>query len=365
MPHAIDIAGVQTVVRDVTFLNVGYAIQTNSGPTGVLVQRCDSPTTYGLRSYLVWGQGSDFVLLGNKVLNSTHEHPIRIYGVDRLLIAYNDLANPQTYGFETSKMALNLQKGNDVYVYGNTFRGPRVQVGPLGGADSLNDKGGRLNDVVFENNKAYGTSFEIVHGVSNLYFRNNVIEFSAVDALRVDGYDNTYNRGVTNLNVANNTFVNNSSRGRMMAVQGRVSGITLVNNLYRADSMLMGSYGTAAIWVNGASNMSSFTKISNNLWPVPAVSRYVASRTPGGTGFVIISSDLNDLQNYYNISRWNAVSQVGTDYQEDVVLNGSYKPTSDLALLDSGERNYAGVFGDLYGNSRPRDDAWTIGAVQV
>lgn len=365
MPFGVKIVGDRTTVRDVTFVNVGYAIQTNTGPTGVMVQNCDSPTLYGLRSYLLWAQGSDFVVLGNKVANSTNEHPVRVYGVDRMLMAYNDLANPTHYSFETSKMALNLQKGNDVYVHANTFRGPRVQIGPLGGADALSDKGGRLNDVVFESNKVFNTSLEIVHGVSNLYLRNNVFEFGGVDALRVDGYDSTYRRGITNLNVVNNTFVNTSTRGRLMNVQGRVDGITLVNNLYRADSMLMGSYGTAAIWVNGSSNLSGFTKISNNLWPVPNVSKFVASRTPGGTGFVIISTDLNDLKNYYNISRWNALSDVVTDFQNDVTLGSDFRPTSDFDLIDDAERNYAGVFGDINGKSRPTDDAWTIGAVQI
>jgi hypothetical protein len=365
IPVGVDVIGEQSVIRNLTFLNIGYAIQTNKLPTGVMVLDCNSPNLYGLRNYLLWAQGEDFVVLGNKAVNSTNEHPIRVFGVDRMLIAYNDLANPQAYSWETSKTALNIQKGNDVYVYGNTLRGPRWQIGPLGGADSLNDKAGRLNDIVVENNKIFNTQVEIVHGVSNLYIRNNVFDFSGGNALRVDGYDSTYQRGVNNLQIANNTFVNDSSQGRLLAVLGKVNGIRLVNNLYRADDIYMGTNGTAVIWVNGASLMSSFTEVSNNVWPVPNVSQYVASRTPGGTGIMILSEAVGDLANYYNINRWNALSQVDDDFQDDVTLAGNYSPTSDQSLLASGIRNYAGVFGDFYGKARPLSGAWTIGAVQL
>lgn len=365
IPVGVDVIGEQSVIRDLTFLNIGYAIQTNKLPTGVMVQDCESPNLYGLRNYLVWVQGSDFVILGNKAVNSTNEHPIRVYGVDRLLIAYNDLANPQAYSWETSKTALNIQKGNDVYVYGNTLRGPRWQIGPLGGADALNDKGGRLNDIVVEKNRIFNTQVEIVHGVSNLYIRNNIFDFNGGNALRVDGYDSTYQRGVNNLHVANNTFVNGSAQGRLMSVLGPVNGITYVNNLYRADNMYMGTNGTAAIWVNGASLMSSFKEVSNNVWPVPSVSQFVASRTPGGTGIMILSEAVGDLPNYYNIDRWNALSQIGGDYQEDVILSGNYTPTSDLALLANGKRNVSGVFGDFNGKARSLTGTWTIGAVQL
>ncbi|MGC4032119.1 MAG: PKD domain-containing protein [Tepidisphaeraceae bacterium] len=347
MPAAIMDRGTATVVRGVTFLNIGYGLQTNSGPTGLLVQNCDSPTLYGLRSYLVWAQGTDFVILGNKVLNSTNEHPIRVYGVDRMLMAYNDVANPQAYSWETSKMALNIQKGNYVYVYDNTIRGPRVQIGPLGGADGTGDKAARLNHIVLENNTLYDTRLEIVHGANDITIRNNVFKFKDDNAMEVDGYNTEYARGVNRLNVANNTFINTGTKGRVISVEGAVGGISLVNNLYQADNMYVGTYGTAAVFVNDTS-LKSFTKITNNIWPVPNVSTWVKSNVKGGTPFAIVGKNINDLTTYYTLTRWNALSQVGTDAQADVTVNTTtWAPTNNTTLIQAGVKDVDGIYTDF------------------
>jgi hypothetical protein len=92
LPFAIKVNGNDSVVRGATFLNVSYGLQTNHKPTALLVQDSDAPSQF-LRSYFLWGEGSDFVLLGNRVANVVHEHAIRIFGVNRILIAYNDLGN--------------------------------------------------------------------------------------------------------------------------------------------------------------------------------------------------------------------------------------------------------------------------------
>ena len=63
----VRIGGKNITVRDCTFLNVGYAINTNGFPEGVLVQDNDCPNLNGLRTYFAWVQGSDHVYLGNKV----------------------------------------------------------------------------------------------------------------------------------------------------------------------------------------------------------------------------------------------------------------------------------------------------------
>ena len=127
-------------------------------PTGVLMQQCTSPDVTGLRSYMIYGQGSDFVIVGNTVANSTREHCLRIDGVDRILIAYNDLTNldrrPEGDSLDTDKQTITVHQGSYAYIYGNTTHGGRVEIGPLGEADGLKPTniGHRLNYVRIEAN---------------------------------------------------------------------------------------------------------------------------------------------------------------------------------------------------------------------
>ena len=119
MPHAIKPEGNLNTIRNITFLNVGYGINANSEPTGLMVQDNDAPTDYGLRGYLLWAQGKDIVVLGNKVVNSTHEHPMRFWEVERVNVAYNDLDNPSVHSFETLKTAFNFQAGKYATILGH------------------------------------------------------------------------------------------------------------------------------------------------------------------------------------------------------------------------------------------------------
>lgn len=335
MPDAIVDRSTGLAVRNVTFLNVGYGVQGNSSPKGLLMQDNDAPTNYGLRSYLAWCQGSDYVFLGNKVANSTHEHAIRVFGVDRMLLAYNDLKNPDVYSFETSKTTLNIQKGNYVYIYKNTLRGFRTQIGPLGGADGVNDKGARLNHVVMDANAIYDTTVEFNHGVTDAYVRNNVFKFKDTNAMKVQPFSSEYNRGVNNLVINNNAFVNTGTRGRVISVEGDVGGITLVSNKYQADNMYMGTYGTSAVYVNDSS-LSSFRKIDNNVWPVPNESSWFKANIIGEIPVNYIGTDLNKLTNYFGIARWNALAQVGTDTQQDIYIDTANWPTNSPSTPTDG-----------------------------
>ncbi|MBC7783267.1 MAG: PKD domain-containing protein [Burkholderiales bacterium] len=360
MPFAVKVDGTSNSVKGCTFLNVAFAVQTNAHPEGVLVQDCDAPSPYALRDYLVWGQGSDFVLLGNQVANVTNEHAVRIFGVERLLIAYGDYGNAQNYSWEPSKNALNLQSANYVEIYGVTVRN-NWQVGPLGDGDGLPWKNARLNNVVIENCRTIGVKLRVVHGAQNIMIRNNLLNNDGDSAINVDAYNPTYGRGVVNLNIINNTGINNSTKGRFLYVGGAVSGINLVNNLYKADKLLVGEYAAGGVYVNGP-NMGSFRTISNNVWPVPTVSKWILENAQGGTGIHIIGSNL--ISNYFNISEWNALSQVGTDLQQDSPLTGTLAPTA-AAVAATGGAKYAGVFTDYYGNARPLNSAWSIGAVDA
>jgi hypothetical protein len=66
MPNAILAGGRALTIRDNTFLNMGYAINANQNPTGLLVQDNRAPLETGLRDYLVWTQGTDIVIVGQR-----------------------------------------------------------------------------------------------------------------------------------------------------------------------------------------------------------------------------------------------------------------------------------------------------------
>ncbi len=358
MPFALKVNGTGNTIRGCTFLNVGYAVQTNGIPTGVLIQDCEAPLNWGLRSYLVWGEGSHFVILGNKVVNSANEHTIRMFGASHVLIAYGDYKNPAIYSWEINKNSLNIQKADYVTVYGNKLSNGN-QLGPLGGADGTDKPESRLRHVVFESNYVANGWLRITHGAENLMLKNNVIEYNDNTMIQVDGYDNAYRRGVVNLNIIGNTGINTSENGRFLQVGGSSSGISLVNNIYKADNLMIGQRGNAAIHVVNGS-LSSFKTISNNVWPSPSVSKWIRDNAEGGTGIVLLG-DPNTIANYQNIAEWNARPQVGTDFQQDTPLGARFAPGGVAA---SSGTVYAGVFNDYWGNARSLS-AWSSGAVEV
>ena len=139
MPDAIKPAGGNTTVRDCVFLNVGYGINCNEQPRGVMVLDNTCPLETGLRSYFCWVQGSDHVILGNTVANSTREHCLRVGGADRLCIQYNTFSNLDRRDrdkggdkLDTSKGAMTIHAGNYVYVANNTILHGELLLGPAG-----------------------------------------------------------------------------------------------------------------------------------------------------------------------------------------------------------------------------------------
>lgn len=361
LPFAVKLNGYGNSVRGCTFLNVNYAVQTNGLPTGVLVQDCEAPSDYALRSYLVWGEGSQFVLLGNTVKNSVVEHAVRIGGVEHLNISYGDYRNPKIYDFETPKTALNIQNANYVTIYGNRLQNEQ-QIGPLGGADGLNSKHWRLTNVVIESNLLDGGYLNVRHGTEDVMIKNNIFKMNDDAQIILEGYNSEYGRGVSDVKIINNTGINTGTRGRFLYVGGSVDGIDLVNNLYKADNLLVGSYGASAITVV-ETNLNSFRTISNNVWPVPTVSRWVELNAEGGTGIMILGS-YNRISNYFNIDEWNALSKVGTDYQQDTTLDNNFSPRSTQIAATNGAK-YAGVFVDYYGKDRSLSESWAIGAIEI
>jgi hypothetical protein len=110
---------------------------------------------------------------------------------------------------------------------------------------------------VFEANHGVGATMRVVHGVENSVIRNNVLERHDENAIIVDPYDSTYARGVSNLTIANNTVLNNGTKGKFLYVGGKASGLVFVNNLYKADNLVVGANVTAGLYVNDTSLAAS------------------------------------------------------------------------------------------------------------
>jgi hypothetical protein len=194
MPNAIHAGGQNITAYGLTLLNMGYGMDTNLKPTGVLMQECDSPLATGLRSYLIYCQGSDFVVIGNHVANSTREHCLRVDGTDRILIAYNDLTNqdrrPTGDQLDYDKQTITVHHGSFAYVYSNTTHGGRVEIGPLGEADGLKPTNiiHRLNWVRIEANDfnfIVHDRLEIDHGTTHAMVCDNTIRVTEGSGIAV------------------------------------------------------------------------------------------------------------------------------------------------------------------------------------
>ena len=83
VPDAVQPRGTNITVLDNDFHNVSYAVNTNLKPDGVLVQGNRAPGLGDLRAYFVWLGGSDIVITGNQVANSSREHVVRGAGWER------------------------------------------------------------------------------------------------------------------------------------------------------------------------------------------------------------------------------------------------------------------------------------------
>ena len=356
MPVGMFISGKNTVSRDNTFGDMGFAHDVRPGSIGTLVLNGTETKVTGLRDYYMWVEGSNVVALGNTVPNSTRQHIVRMVGATRVLVADNDFANldrRSSDGGDDAKGVIVAQKGSYYYVSGNRLNGPSG-FGPLGKADGLTEKNSRTTYGVFEANYQQG-SFELRHGSEHMTLRNNVFSNNNSAAVLLEGYSSSYGRGSLDLQILNNTGLNNGTNGQFLLSYMPVEGIKLVNNLYVAPQLTTGQAGAAGVAVYG-SNLNSFTKIDGNNWGMPTISYWAEG------GINTIGSDPNNRDIWQTPAEWNAWAQVGTDQFTDIVLGGNFRPNGGQAGLNGVVTG--GVFTDMNGSYRP-SSGWTVGAVQV
>ncbi len=309
----VRVGGTNVTVRDCSFIDVGYAINSNGYPQGVLVQDNDVPKLTGLRTYFMWVQGSDMVIVGNTVPDSYQSHVLRMAGADRVLIANNDFTNdPTTNGLRGT---ITLHKGNYIYVAGNKFTGSFTMLGPLDAGAGLDDKGARLEWVVCEKNEIVDSTFKVSHGIDHIMLRDNVLFRDDHIAFDVSGWSDDYDRGISDLYIVHNTVINEGTTGKFLKVGNKVDGFTLTNNVYIAPHLETGAYESAPVYV-AAGDLNGFRLISDNVWPMPTI----GASAHGG---------INIVGEYKTADQWEAYVQVKDDVFKDVTLGSTYTVSVD------------------------------------
>jgi hypothetical protein len=276
--------------------------------------------------------------------------------ITRVNISNNNFTNPnETSGYRGT---LTIHSGSYAYVRNNNLNDGWFSVGPLGNADGLAEKGSRFNWSVFENNTVNRSRFIILHGANHTMFRNNIIKVLDNDwGIEIQGYNSTYGRGVEDVKLLNNTVVTNATTGNFLRVGGEAKGITLANNLFLAPKLITGASGAAAVFVYD-NDLSSFDKISNNVWPMPEMTKYAE----GGINYVW--PNWSNSAGYKTPAEWNALGVVGTDYFEDISYNSTSAAPTGGTNRDAGTV-WAGVFTDRNGKIRSNSGGWTVGAIEV
>ncbi len=307
------LGGSNICVRDCTFENVDDAINENGNPVGVLIQGNTAPLAIGLRGYMVWGQGSEQVIIGNYAANTTKEHIVRLVGLDMVNVQQNNFTN------HDGKGCIEMHEGQYGWIVDNTVDGGDIRVGPLGlwgeSASSQTDW------VKIEDNQLTDTFIYVQSGTHHAMIDNNVIIRNGVQAIAISGVD-SQGRTSMDITIENNTAIDTGSTGNFLDLGGYASGIVLKDNLWIAPKLVVGSYGTAPVYVDD-SNLGCFTQISGNIWPSPIT---LGTYANGGINFV---GTAMASSGYLTPAQWNAQSNVGNDEFENVSLNGSYQITAD------------------------------------
>jgi hypothetical protein len=323
---ALYAGGTNVTVRDVEFGDVGNAVNANQKPTGLLVMDSDAVKDYGTRSYFVWGQGTDLVVLGNHSADSTREHVVRTSGAERVLVAHNDFAQTdrsEDDPADIQKGCIEIHRGQYAYVADNRVHGGVIRAGPRGGGYEPEDTA--TDWVVIENNRCDDVGIQLYAGSHHVMIRNNAIE--RYDSVRHGPaiaffVPNQGTRVTGDVYVLNNTAVETRSSGSFLKLYGPMQpgSITVANNLWVSPNFRSGSNSSSGMYVS-EDNLASFREISGNVWATPK-----ASATWANGGINYVGSTWGKKGAYKSADEWNKLPQVGTEFfTNDVTLKDVYQ----------------------------------------
>lgn len=313
-------AGNNITVRRCVFLNVNDAVNTQRNVTGFFFEGNSAPLETGLRSYMVWGQGSDHVYLNNTCVNSTREHGFRVNGTTRVLIAGNTMGNIARADAgdkeDIVKGSIEMHSGSYAYIANNRVTSGSLRLGPRGGdaepADTATDW------CVVEDNTLENVSIGVRPGTHDTVVRNNVVR--NVEGIRIFNRDKD-GRTSRDIVIDHNTMIAAGETAQFLVVEGTAERITLTNNLLVAPNMYAGKNASATVYV-GARDLSCFTTIASNVWPLPTRRTKLA----GTDGAFYVAPKWDDPAGYVSLERWRTFPQVKDDVAMPVDVDQTGQP---------------------------------------
>ncbi|HXE51467.1 MAG TPA: PKD domain-containing protein, partial [Tepidisphaeraceae bacterium] len=323
----IDATGLYAGGRNITFrnntiLNMEDAVDSYQSPTGLLIQDNSSPNKTGLRGYLDWMSGTDQVIIGNYVVNSSRQHVVRSSSTNsaRVLIAGNNFANPSDpANGDTPKTTINIRAGSYVDIESNTLADGTMAIGP----DSSLPESTAVEWIKINGNTTSDMQTQIHWSVHHAMFSNNVMQQETYPMLEIDPKDPTYSsRYLADITVAHNTGILQGTIGTMLQIDNEPQwqAIKVIDNLMSAPNMQPGNDFSSAVIIKAWDLNGEI--FSHNVWAAPWAG------WTGYAGGVNLVDPYWDVKGYKTAQQWNAYSNVSDDQFRQVWVNSSNYTTS-------------------------------------
>jgi hypothetical protein len=352
--------GANTAIRDCVFTDLNHNSEVIHGigdSKGLLFQ--DNVIT-GNISYVVWNDKvTDSVFVGNRIDADTGDHNtlIRLGAAEaqRMLIAHNDFKNVNS--------SVRLQVGAYASISDNTFVNTGSQQAiQIGARQADNDvPGDSFDSVVVERNKTEG-AIKVVGGASHIMVRSNVVKRTLANTGGGNNFEvagqashNGGNFYDSDIFILSNTgtrvgyFVGADSDEAFFYLGNVATNITLSNNLYVTEPSYQITSNRYILYLGGL-DLSSFSKIENNVWADPS----------NTTNRMRVSDTTITKANWTNAN----YPKVSGDSFSNVPLDLMFAPEDDTTPGPA-VAVVKGVHGDLYGGPRLlTSSTWTVGAVE-
>ena len=274
--------------------------------------------------------GTEQVIVGNTVVNSTREHVMRssFDTTSKILITDNNFANPSDAGGDsgdTAKTTINIRAGSYVDIENNQLSQSTVSIGP---DDSLPE-----NTVVswikLNGNTLTNSQIEIHSSVQHMMVSNNVTDYNYYPDIIIQTEDPEYaSRVMSDITIDHNTGILANGIGFFLEVDGDKykNIITVTNNLFAAPNFEPGSDSAASVYIVAAT-AGSIAYDNNNIW-APATG--VSHLAPDAVNFIGTG---NSMSSFLSASQWNALPNVGTDVFKSVAITDSTLTTAGATTL--------------------------------
>ena len=312
--------GSNITVRNNTFLNLEDAMDCYQGPNGLLVENNSAPLLTGIRGYFVWMNGTNGVVLGNTVVNSTRQHVMRsnYSSTEDWLIAGNNFAsgdNPADSG-ESSKTTINLRQGDHVYIADNTLSDDAVSFGPTEDMPTSAFVGW----IKFDGNTVNNAQVQLHGSVQHAMVSNNLTNLSGIYAQYVITPTDDMGRQMLDVTLSHNTGIATGAESTYIDIEGNspFGALTIENNLYSNPSLVPG-YNLAASVFIAAPNANAVALFSHNVW---AAASWQFTSVPGAVNYIAPAGVLQ-LNYLVTASQWDSMWNVQDDQFRQVSVSGS------------------------------------------